>query len=76
MNDLIGSLFEELVFLLVFQDIRKSIYWRNKDAISLIFPWLSLELVEFPDFSLIFLGKTHFPDFAYMQLNLKDNFPW
>ena len=56
LNDLIGSLFAKFVFLLVIQHIRKSIYWRNKDIVYLIFPWLSLELVEFPDFSLISLN--------------------
>ena len=62
------SLFAEFVFLLVFQHIKKSIHWRNKNTIFLIFPWLPLELVEFPDFSLTCFRQNtfswFFPDFS------------
>ena len=35
----------------------------------MIFPWLSLELVKFPDFPRYFLDKTHFLDFSLISLN-------
>ena len=55
--------------MLVFRHIKKSIYWRNKGKIFLILPWLSLEIVDFPDFSLIFFSKTHFPYFSLISQN-------
>ena len=68
----IGSLFAEFFFLIVFQHIRKSIYCRNKDTISLIFPWLYLELVEFLDFSLIYYRQSAFPWFLSEFPDLAD----